>query len=79
MTRSRQSVHTHLLEHLLLQQMRRTMICPQLASVRVAPADGNGNWIVQTYDPGPHSAKDCNRAFSLILPDLMARYALARD
>src|SRR6478609_7884874 len=29
--------------------------------------------IIETYDPGPHRAEDCNRTFSLILPDLMAR------
>jgi hypothetical protein len=79
MNRSRQFVHARLLEHLVLQQMRRTMICPQLASVMVAPAEGEGNWIIQTYDPGPHRPEDCSRAFALILPDLMARYALARD
>ena len=79
MYRSRQIVHARLLEYLVLQQMRRTMICPQLTSVMVAPADGEGNWIIQTYDPGPHRAEDCSRAFALILPDLMVRYALARD
>jgi hypothetical protein len=45
----------------------------------VAPAEGEGNWIIQTYDPGPHRPEDCSRAFALILPDLMVRYALARD
>jgi hypothetical protein len=79
MNRSRQFVHARLLEHLVLQQMRRTMICSQLASVMVAPAEGEGNWIIQTYDPGPHRPEDCSRAFALILPDLMVRYALARD
>lgn len=79
MNARRQMVHARLLEHLLLQEMRRTAICPQIASVMVAPAEGEGNWIVQTFDPGPHRAEDCNRAFGLILPDLMARYALARD
>ncbi len=77
MNTSRRSLHARLLEHLVLQEMRRTSICPLLASVMVAPGHGEGDWIVQTFDPGPHRAADCNRAFALILPDLMARYALA--
>lgn len=61
----------------MLQEMRRTSICPKLASVMVAPAEGEGNWIVQTFDPGPHRPEDCNRAFALILPDLKTRSARA--
>jgi hypothetical protein len=79
MNAPRQTVHARLLEHLVLQEMRRTSICPQIASVMVAPGEGEGSWIIQTFDPGPHRAEDCNRAFALILPDLMTRYALARD
>ena len=75
----RQSVPAPLIEHLVLQEMRRTSICPKLASVMVAPAEGEGNWIVQTFDPGPHRPEDCNRAFALILPDLKTRFSLARE
>jgi hypothetical protein len=75
----RQLLHARMLEHLVLQEMRRTTICPNIASVMVAPGEGDGNWIVQTYDPGPHKSEDCNRTFSIILPDLMTRYGLARD
>ncbi|MET0278650.1 MAG: hypothetical protein ABW198_09975 [Pseudorhodoplanes sp.] len=75
----RQSVHARLLEHLVLQEMRRTAICPKIAGVTVAPGDGEESWTVQSFDPGPHRREDCDRAFALILPDLMIRYALARD
>lgn len=78
MNSARQIIHARMLEHLIIQEMRRTTICPDIASVMVAPGEGDGNWIVQTYDPGPHQAEDCNRAFSIILPDLMARFGLAR-
>ncbi len=79
MNAGRRLLHARMLEHLVLQEMRRTTICPNIASVMVAPGEGDGNWIVQTYDPGPHRPEDCNRTFSIILPDLMARYGLARD
>jgi hypothetical protein len=75
---ARQLLHARMLEYLVLQEMRRTILCPNIASVMVAPGEGDGNWIVQTYDPGPHKAEDCKRAFSILLPDLMARYGLAR-